>query len=701
MIPNTLPESLIDNPRLDRWFCFENGKVRVSTGKVELGQGVLTALAQIAAEELDVDISRITMVSGETPSTPNEGWTASSISIEVAGSALRLAGAEVRALFLQQAAQELHVDASQLDVADGTVLNSGKPEALDYWKLAPRVNLARDATGSAPAKSPDRYKIVGRSTPRLDLPAKITGEAFIHDVVLPGMMHARVVRRPRRGACAVIDTNELGRLAGKAELFREGDFIAVLADDESVAQTAADFLAAKIEWLGGIATPDEAPEPGWLRSLAAVERETGNGRDLPRGGGKMLRAEYSRPFLAHGSIAPSCALAKFESGRLSVYTHSQAVFMLRAALAQVLKIDVSIIDVYHRQGAGCYGHNGADDVAFDAALIALRKPGVPIRVLWTRADELGAAPTSTAMTIDIEADLDSNNRVSAWTTHVWSGPHAQRPGIGGPNLLGAEALPDPLPLPTPVDIPDQMGAGALRNAIALYDLPQKVVSHFIPHMPVRTSSMRGLGALANVFAIECFMDELAEAAGEDPVAYRLSLLSDPRARRVIETAARLGQWTAPPADGRAKGFAFSRYKNRAAYLALIAEVTVEDSVTVNKIWCATDAGLVINPDGLLNQIEGGIVQAVSWTLQEEVRFAEGRVASVDWDSYPILRFSEVPEIEIELVGDPTDPALGSGEVALGPTAAAIGNAVARALGTRIRRLPLSRERLTSALLADS
>jgi nicotinate dehydrogenase subunit B len=499
----------------------------------------------------------------------------------------------------------------------------------------------------------------------------------------------------------MVDSSDIGRFARKTEVFREGDFIAALAVDEGVAQAAADFLAAKIEWQGGTATPDEAPEPGWLRTLEAVESETGNGRDWPRPHGKTLRAEYSRAFLAHGSIGPSCALAQFEGGRLSVYTHSQAVFMLRTALAQVLKIDASIIDVYHRQGAGCYGHNGADDVAFDAALIALRKPGVPIRVLWTRADELGASPTSTAMTVEIEADLDSNNRVGAWTSHVWSGPHAQRPGIGGPNLLGAEALPDPLPLPTPADIPDRMGGGALRNAIALYELPQKVVSHFIPHMPVRTSSMRGLGALANVFAIECFMDELAEAAGEDPVAYRLSLLSDPRARRVVQAAAKLGQWGAPSADGRAKGFAFSRYKNRAAYLALVAEVTVEESVTVNRIWCVVDAGLVINPDGLLNQIEGGIVQAVSWTLHEEVRFAQGRVASVEWDKYPILRFSEVPEIEIELVVDPTDPALGSGEVALGPTAAAIGNAVARALGTRIRRLPLSRERLMNALLADA
>jgi nicotinate dehydrogenase subunit B len=701
MIPNTLPKSLIDNPRLDRWFHFENGKVHVFTGKVELGQGVLTALAQIAAEELDVDMSRVAMVSGETPSGPNEGYTAGSASIEVAGSAIRLAGAEVRALFLQQAAQELGVDASRLDIADGTVLNGGKAAALDYWKLAPRVSLACDATGSASAKSPNRYKVVGHSIPRLDLPGKITGESFIHDIVLPGMLHARVLRLPRRGARAVIEAKALESFAGKVELFREGDFIAVLAADESVAQAAADSLATKIEWQGGIATPDEAPEPGWLQSLVAVDRETGNDRDLPHDGSKTLRAEYSRAFLAHGSIAPSCALARFEGGRLSVYTHSQGVFMLRAALAQSLKIDASTIDLYHRQGAGCYGHNGADDAAFDAALIALRRPGVPVRVQWTRADELGAAPTSTAMTVGIEADLDSKSRANGWTIHVWSGPHGQRPGMGGPNLLGAEALPDPLPPVTPVDIPDEMGAGALRNAIALYELPQKVVSHFIPHMPVRTSSMRGLGALANVFAIECFMDELAEAAGEDPVAYRLSLLSDSRARRVVEAAARLGQWTSPPANGRAKGFAFSRYKNRAAYVALVAEVTVEESVTLKKIWCAADAGLVINPDGLRSQIEGGIVQAASWTLHEEVRFAEGRVASVDWDSYPILRFSEVPEVEIELVGDPTDPALGSGEVVLGPTAAAIGNAVARALGTRIRRLPLSRERLMSALLTDA
>lgn len=703
MIPNALPKSLIDNPKLNRWLRFADGKVHVSTGKVELGQGVLTALAQIAAEELDVDLTRIAITSGETPSTPNEGYTAGSASIEVAGSAIRLAGAEARALFIDRAAVDLRVNAERLEIRDGTFFVDSTPSALDYWTLADRVDLDRDATGIGAAKDTVNYRIVGQSIQRLDLPGKIAGAAFIHDIALDGMMHARVVRRPRRNArCVNLDVTPLQRFAGSVELIREGDFVALMSTDESIAVAAAELIAGKLQWDGGEDIPGNANEPEWLKSQPSVERVTGNGSPLPAKVAKTVTAEYWRSYLAHGSIAPSCAIAHFDGDRLTVYTHSQGIFMLRGALAQSLHVDAEKIDVFHRPGAGCYGHNGADDVAFDACFLALQSNGRPVRVMWSRADELSASPVSTAMAMSLEASFDDQSQVSGWTIHVWSGPHGQRPGMsGGTNLLGAEALPDAPPPVVPIDVPDELGGGALRNALALYELPQKVVSHFIPNLPIRTSSLRGLGALGNVFAIESFMDELADVSGEDPVEYRLSLLNDPRARRVIETAARIGNWTTKPdSSGRSKGFAFSRYKNRAAFFAAIAEVTVEEAVTVNRFWCAVDAGLVINPDGVRNQIEGGIVQATSWALHEEVRFAEGRIASKSWDEYPIIRFSEVPEIVVELVSDRSDPALGVGEVALGPTVAAIGNAVARALGTRIRRLPFSRERLMGGLLAS-
>jgi CO/xanthine dehydrogenase Mo-binding subunit len=360
------------------------------------------------------------------------------------------------------------------------------------------------------------------------------------------------------------------------------------------------------------------------------------------------------------------------------------------------------VSVLHRQGAGCYGHNGADDAAFDAALVALRRPGRPVRVLWSREDELSASPFGTAMAIDLKAGLGADGRPVGWEFSVTSPPHGQRPGMNqGVNLLGAAALPNPPPVPDPQDVPDARGGGATRNAVALYDIPQRVVHRFVPHLPVRTSSMRGLGAFGNVFAIESFMDELAAAGGEDPVRYRLSLMSDPRARNVIETAAAMAGWRADEdsGSGRAKGIAFSRYKNRAAYLALVVEVEVEEEVRMRRAWCAMDAGMIVNPDGAVNQVEGGIIQATSWTLKEQVRFADGRVATDRWETYPILRFSEVPEVEVRLVGSRDAEPLGVGEAAQGPTAAAIANAVARALGTRIRDLPLTRDRIMAALLS--
>ena len=702
MIPNALPKSLVDNPRLDQWLSFESGKVRLSTGKVELGQGVLTALVQIAAEELDVDFARIRVVSGETPSTPNEGYTAGSASIEVAGSAIRLVSAEVRALFIARAAADLNARPSSVSVRNGSFYVGGSPTGLDYWSLADRVDLGRAATGVAPIKALEHHTIVGKSVQRLDLHSKLTGSAFIHDIVMDGMLHGRMLRQPWKGAhCAHLDQRTIDRFSADVDVVRDGDLIAAVSSSEVRAAACAEALAATARWEDGQPVPDHADDVTWLKSLESVERETGNGRRASDRAAGTLKADYWRPYLAHGSIAPSCAIARFDGKRLEVYTHSQGIFMLRASLAKALRMEAERIALFHRQSAGCYGHNGADDVAFDAAWLARKCPGVPVRVQWSRADELAAAPVSSAMAISLDATLDKSGRVSSWNMDVWTGPHGQRPGMsGGVNLLGAEALDDPPPAVTPVDVPDEMGGGALRNAIALYDVPQKVVSHFIPHLPVRTSSFRGLGALGNVFAIECFIDELADAAREDPVAYRLSLLRDPRARRVIESAARLAGWAPQPqATGRAKGIAFSRYKNHAAYLAAVAEVSVTEVVALERVWCAVDAGLVINPDGLRNQIEGGIVQAASWVLHEEVRFAEGRISSDSWERYPILRFSEVPEIEIEIVGEPSNPALGAGEVALGPTAAAIGNAVARALGMRIRQLPFSRDRLTRLLLA--
>ncbi|HXW39574.1 MAG TPA: molybdopterin cofactor-binding domain-containing protein [Xanthobacteraceae bacterium] len=702
----TLSGVLADNPRLDRWVSFaESGKVAISTGRVELGQGVLTAMAQIAAEELDVALHRIAIRSGDTELTPNEGYTAGSQSMQAGGVALRQACADVRALLLAYAAGKLGCAPAELTVRDGRILRGGAPTGHDYWSLAAAVSLAADATGSAARKPASQYAIVGRNAARLDLPGKVFGQpVFIHDMTLDGMAHARVVRQPNRGATLLsIDEAALRRAAREPIAFvRDGNFLAIVGDSEAAVEAAAAAAADRVVWQGVERPRALQQEASWLIQRPSIDRTVGAPQPAATRGLQIYEATYSRPHLAHASIGPSCAVALYRDGHLTVWTHCQGVYPLRAALARMLGLEPSAIAVRHVQGPGCYGHNGADDAAADAAVIALRTPGRPVRVRWRRQEEFAHEPVGPAMAVKLRAALDAAGHPLDWTAEIWSGTHQGRPG-GGANLLAAEALPNPPPLAQPVDVPDAAGGGAVRNAEPLYDIAAKrVVHHLVPDVPRRTSALRGLGAMPNIFALECFIDELAERAGKDPVDYRLAQLSDPRARRVVERAAAMADWQRrePPGAGRAKGIGFAQYKNRAAYAAVVVELEVEESVRLLHAWCAADAGLVINPDAVKNQLEGGVIQSASWVLKEQVRFDNDAGGPLDWESYPVLRFSEIPEIDVELLDAATDVPLGVGEATAGPTAGAIGNAVARALGSRIRDLPLTRERIMAALLAQ-
>jgi CO/xanthine dehydrogenase Mo-binding subunit len=702
----SLPALLEQNPRLDQWIRFgEPGRVTVATGRVEIGQGVLTAMRQIAAEELDVDPARIRLETGDTELTPNEGYTAGSQSIQFGGAALRLACAEVRARFLAHAASVLGCLPAELAVEDGAITRRGAATGDDYWSLVAAIDLTRPATGTAPTKRPAEYRVVGRDMPRIDLAAKILGEpAFIHDLALEGMVHARVVRQPRRAATiASVDETAIRRAAkAPVDILRDGNFLAVLGDDETVVEAAAGAAPNHVAWDGVEPLAPFQEEARWLLQQPAIDRTIGPPSGAPPPGAGRYEASYSRMHIAHASVAPSCGLALYRDGRLTVWTHSQGVYPLRAALARMLRLDAAVISVRHVQGPGCYGHNGADDAAADAAVIAMRRPGQPVRVRWRRDEEFGFEPVSPAMLVTVAAVLDGDDRPADWTTEIWSGRHTSRPGGGG-NLLPAEALPDPPPAPPATESAYPPGAGT-RNGEPLYDFAAKrIVHHLVAETPVRTSSLRGLGATLNVFAIESFVDELALRAGADPVEYRLSLLSDKRARAVVEQAARMAQWQPglPAGTGRGRGIGFARYKNLAAYAAIVVEVEADAAVRLVRVWCAADAGLVVNPDGARNQLEGGIVQAASWALKEGVRLDTGGIASRDWEGYPVLRFSEVPEIAVALVEPAADrPPLGIGEAAGGPTVAAIGNAVAHALGARLRDLPLTRERIASALLQD-
>ena len=414
---------------------------------------------------------------------------------------------------------------------------------------------------------------------------------------------------------------------------------------------------------------------------------------------KTLKATFTRPYLLHGSIGPSCAVAQWADDGLTVWTHTQGVGPLRSAIAELVGLPTEKVRCIHVEGSGCYGHNGADDVAADAALAAKSAGGRPVRLQWMREQEHGCEPMGPAMAIDLEASLDAAGKISRWRCDIWSNEHNSRPTQAGALLAGREVDP-PFPPQTPKPIPMPEG-GAARNSNPIYALPDAVGTfHFIEDAPYRVSALRSLGAHLNVFAIETFMDELAGAARQDPVAFRLAHLQDSRAREVVTRAADAFGW---PGGGKSSGFGFARYKNLGAYCAVAMEVAVDaetGAVRVIRAVAAVDSGETINPDGVRNQVEGAIVQSLSWTTQEATALgAQGR-ESFDWSAYPILRFGALPDrVDVHVIDRPGLPFLGTGEAGQGPAAAALANAVAAATGVRLRNLPLSPEAVRASLRA--
>jgi CO/xanthine dehydrogenase Mo-binding subunit len=702
--PAELPVNLKANPRLSRWLRFDaSGFVELSPGKVELGQGIVTALAQIAADELDVGIDRIRMVQVSTAGSPNEGTTSSSLSVEQSGSAVRQAAAQARAIYLAHAAQRLGVAPDTLSVEDGTIAGPGNLRT-SYWELADDSLLARDATPGIAAKAPSARRIAGTPSQRLDLPDKVFGRPrFIHQLELPGLLHGRVLRPNSPSATlASLDDSAARSMAGVVAVVRDGSFVGVVADTESAAEAGLAALQKGAAWAPGEPLPEEARLTDWLKAQP-VETTTVDERKAAAAAqvARTLRRQYSRPFIAHASMAPSCAIAKWTaSDKLSIWSHCQGVYGLRIDLALALGLPQENITVAHVEGAGCYGHNGADDVAFDAALLARAAGGRPLRLQWSRADELAWSPMGAAMAVEIEADLDAEGEIVDWRGQVWSNGHVSRAGRAPiPTVLAASHIAKPFDRFIAFNPPMANGGGAERNAVPLYDLPSlKVVCHRLLTMPIRTSALRTLGAYANVFATESFIDEVCAETGEDPLAFRLRHLKDPRARAVLEAAARRAGWASrQKRDGIGHGIGFGRYKNFSTYCAAVAEVDCSADIRARRIVVAVDVGEVINPDGVANQMEGGAVQATSWTLKEAVRFDRRRITSDSWESYPILRFSEVPQVDVEIVARPAEKAIGAGEAAHGPTAAAIGNAVFDALGVRVRDLPITRERIIAAM----
>ena len=698
-----LPVNLAANPRLSRWLRFDaSGFVEVSPGKIEIGQGIVTALAQIAADELDLDMQRIRMRPVSTASSPNEGTTSGSLSVEQSGSAVRHAAAEARGIYLRLAAQRLGVAASELSIDDGTIVGPGNLRT-SYWELADAALLERDATPAVTAKPAAARRVAGTAVPRLDFPDKVFGRPrFVHDLSLPGLVHGRVLKPAAAGAKLTQLTSDAGTLAGVLAVVRDGSFLGVIADSEAAAEAGLAALRKGASWSAGETLPDAGNLAAWLRT-APAETSSVDVRTAAQVApvARTLRRQYTRPFIAHASIAPSCAIAQWTSAEhVNIWSHCQGVYNLRTDVALALQLPLGNITVEHVEGAGCYGHNGADDVAFDAVLLARAAGGRPLRLQWSRQDELAWAPMGAAMAIEIAADLDAAGEIVGWRTEVWSNGHVSRPGRSRtPTVLAASQVAQPCERFIAFNPPLANGGGAERNAVPLYDFPAWNIScHRLLSMPIRTSALRTLGAFANVFAIESMLDELAVERGEDPLAFRLRHLKDQRARAVLEAAAARAGWQARvKRDGVGYGIGFARYKNFGAYCAVVAEIETAAAIRVRRLVAAVDAGEVINPDGIANQIEGGAIQATSWTLLEAVRFDRTRITSDSWEAYPILTFSEVPTVEVEIIARPQERPLGAGEAAHSPTAAAIGNAVFDALGVRVRDLPITRERIIAAM----
>ena len=697
--------------KLNAWIRIDSATqmVELRIGKVELGQGILTAVAQVCADELDVDFAKIKLISGDTALVPDEGVTAGSFSMPYCATAVQAASAEVRAILLGLAENKLNQPAAQLKVQNG-LIRANNGAQISYWELVLGESLNREATGLIKPKPISEHRYIGRSVPRPDIQAKVLGEAiFVQELRPKGMLFGQVVRPPNHSArLQSVNLSRVEKMPGVVKVVRNGSFLGVIAKREAQAQAAAQALQSACEWQVPQNLPGTQEMQAWLLQtkpdviIPTKKQARANSASANTPVARVVEAQYYRPYHMHGSIGTSAAMATLSAeGVLTVQTHSQSVFQTGAAIAKMLGLPIDKVRMQHTQGSGCYGHNMADDAAADAALLAMQVPGQSVRLQYSREQEHAWEPYGSAMVMKTKASLDAQGNVLDWDFTLWSTPHGTRPSGQPGNLLSAAYLEKPFAMPKPVN-----GGGpnyaADRNAIALYDFPgHNVTTHFITEMPLRVSSTRGLGAYANIFAIESFIDELAHATGTDPVEYRLRFLKDERARdAIVKAAEKFGwsQWRKTP--GRGRGIGFAKYKNIAGYCAVALEVEVNRQngrIRVLRAVASADCGHMVNPDGVSNQIEGGLIQSLSWTLKEEVQMDKTRVLSKDWNSYPILTFSEVPPVDIVLIDRPGQPFLGTGEASQGPSGAALANAVFDATGVRFRTLPLTPDRVLQAL----
>ncbi|NNE89170.1 MAG: xanthine dehydrogenase family protein molybdopterin-binding subunit [Silicimonas sp.] len=696
------PQPLIANPQLGDWVGVDQaGEIFFRTGRVELGQGNLTALVMVIADELDMNPADVHLETARTDRSPNEGLTAGSVSLTFGGQALRWAASALRHLVLETAANRLELPAEDLAFRDARIWHGDAVCALSVAEIAPTLDFSTAIAPIANPKPPDQRWQAFRDLDRIDLKDRLVGAPFVHDLSFPNMLFGAPVHPPRLSAELLeMDEDVLMGRSGVVEVVRDGSFLGVVAKSPDDAARAADWARAHGRW-----TPDDI-EP--FDVVEAIANSTADVETVFEAGepdlnaGRFFETVSSRPFLFHGSIGPAAAVAIWEDKNVTVWTQSQGIFHLRAALSMALRIDEDHITVIHAPGAGSYGHNGSDDAAFDAVLLAKSVPGRHVKVVWSRFDEFHCEPLGPAMSTRVKARLDDDGRLQTMNVMVHSAPHGRRPSANGtPNLRAASYIANPIHPAPAKDVPIERGGGADRNAIPGYDIPGvRLNKRLVRDLPYRSSSLRSLGAYTNVIAIESLIDDIVAEIGADPFEFRRKHLSDPRAIAVLDRLESLvHSWQTNPEEGTGWGIAYSRYKNMSGYCAVAMRVDVSEDVRLTDAVCVADIGEAVSPNGAKNQIEGGIIQSASWTLKEEAGLLGGSVSTESWLDYPILKFSEVPKITVELIEHPDAPPLGAGEISQGPAGAAISNAVRAALGVRVTRLPITRHAIVAALSA--
>jgi len=677
------------------------GNVTVFSGKVDLGTGVRTAIAQIAAEELSVPLDRVTVIQGDTALTPDQGITWGSLTIQNGGMQIRQAAATARDALVSQVAAGQGIAKETLACKDGMVVPKSGGKGWSYAELVGGRDFELKLDPKAPLKDPKDYAIVGKPIARLDIPDKVTGRfTYMQDVKVKGMIHARVIR-PHAMKANLLAWNdfEARKIPGYIGVIRKGNYLAVLARTEWAAIKASRML--ETTWSDWQGLPDKAKLWEYVRATKInkdeeLQKAGDSVESMKTPNAKIVSASYDFAIHTHGSIGPSCAIAEVKDGKLTVWTASQATHLLRQQLAKMLAMPTEAIHCIYIEGSGCYGRNGHEDAAADAALLA-KETGLPVRVQWMREDEHGWDPKGPPTLYDYRAALSDKGLVLGWESQVYI---PDRPKEFPVTLLAAELAGLPK---------DEAFPGNIHQSLAIpYTIPNiKATAHWLAETPFRPSWIRTPGRMQNTYANESFIDELAAAAGVDPLEFRLRNLNDPRGIELLQRLAKLSGWTPRSAPNRqagdtlkGRGLSYVKYELVRTYVGAVADVEVDrktGKVTVTKFYVAHDCGQIINPDGLKNQIEGNVVQTTSRTLLEDLQFDRSRVTSVDWESYPILKFPDVPEVAIELIDRPTEKPWGAGEPTAAVVPSAIANAIYDATGARLRSVPFTPGKVRAAL----